>query len=86
MSLYPEPAPVAVVAPVQSAILSKTIWTQVIGFAASLAAVKGFNISPDMQVQVVIVIQGVTAGLTAIIKTWFTPSVTPASAAKLEKI
>ena len=84
-NVLPQPG-AEVVAPVQSAVLSKTIWTQVIGFAASWAAVKGFNVPPEAQVTIVLVIQGVVAALTTVLKTWFTPSVTPSSAAVLPKV
>jgi len=64
----------------KSAWLSKINWTQVVSFAASIAAVKGINLDADTQVYVVMAIQGIQGVVTWVLKTWFTPSITPASA------
>lgn len=63
----------------KSAWLSKINWTQVVSFAASVLAVKGIDLDANTQVAVVLTIQGVQSVATWVLKTWFTPTVTPAS-------
>ena len=70
---------------IKSAWLSKINWTQAIGIGASaLVFVTGgkINIPADMQLQIVAAIQAAQAVATWVIKTWFTPTVTPASVGK----
>ena len=54
------------------AILSKINWTQIIAFAASLLAVFGLNLSPELQAAIVLAVQGVAGLLTIVWRTWFT--------------
>ena len=71
---------------VQSGWLSKINWTQVIALVASvLVVVTGgkFNITPEMQLAIVALIQAVQTVLTVVFRTYFTTTVTPSSAAKM---
>ncbi len=72
-----------VVVDVKSAWLSKINWTQAIGVAASIAAVFGFNLPAQTQVEIVAAIQGVVAVVTWALKTFSHPTVTPSQAAKV---
>jgi hypothetical protein len=68
----------------KSAWLSKINWTQAVGITASILAVitaGEYNIPPEQQVAIVGVIQGIQSVLTWVLKTWFTPTITPASSA-----
>ncbi len=69
---------------VQSAWASKTNWTQVIGIAASAVAIfsgNKYQVPAETQLEIVAAIQGVQGVASWIIKTWFTKTITPASAA-----
>lgn len=55
-----------------SALLSKINWTQIIGFLASVLAIWGFNVPAELQAQLVIAVQAITAVATIIFRTWFT--------------
>ena len=55
-----------------SATLSKINWTQVISFAAMVAAVFGMDISADMQVQILAGITAIQSLLTIVFRTFFT--------------
>jgi len=69
---------------VKSAWLSKINWTQAVSsFGMVLTLVSGgkLNLSADQQVAVVVTIGVVGDIVTWIVKTWFTPTVTPASVA-----
>lgn len=69
---------------VQSAWASKINWTQAVGIAASaLVFLTGgkVNIPVEVQVEIVTGIQMVQGVATWIMKTWFTKTITPASAA-----
>lgn len=72
----------AVTVDVKSAWLSKINWTQAIGVAASVAAVFGFSLPAETQVALIAGIQGVVAVVTWVLRTFFSSTVTPASAAK----
>lgn len=72
----------AVTVDIKSAWLSKINWTQAIGVAASIAAVFGFNLPANTQVELVAGIQGIVAVVTWVLKTFAKPSVTPSAAAK----
>jgi len=65
---------------VRSAWLSKINWTQLIGVGASLAAIKGIDVPPEQQVQMVAGIQAIQAVATWAMKTFFTSTITPSSA------
>ena len=69
---------------VQSAWASKINWTQAIGIAASVIAVVSGNkyqIPVETQLTMVSAIQGAQAVASWVFKTWFTTTITPASAA-----
>lgn len=69
---------------VKSAWASKINWTQAVGIGATMLALASGNkyeLPADVQVEIVAGIQGAQAVATWIIKTWFTPTVTPASVA-----
>jgi uncharacterized protein (DUF697 family) len=55
-----------------SPIYSKINWTQVISMAAMLATVFGFDITPEMQVQILAGITAIGTVLTFVIRTFFT--------------
>jgi hypothetical protein len=68
---------------VKSAWASKINWTQGVGLAASLLAMRGVDLPPETQAQIVVAIQAVVGVATWVARTWFTTSVTPAAAKKL---
>ena len=70
---------------IKSAWKSKINWTQVVGFVSMVAAIKGFEIPQDVQENIVIGIAALWGASTWIWKTYFTNTITPAVAAKLEK-
>jgi uncharacterized protein (DUF697 family) len=51
---------------------SKINWTQVISMAAMLATVFGFDITPEMQVQILAGITAIGTLATFVIRTFFT--------------
>lgn len=55
-----------------SAALSKINWTQLVSMAAMLATVFGFDISPEMQVQILAGITAISTVMTFIFRTFFT--------------
>lgn len=63
----------------KSAWLSKINWTQAVSVLASVLVVFGLNLDPSTQLAIVGVIQGIQAVVTWVLKTWFTPTVTPGS-------
>jgi hypothetical protein len=69
---------------IKSAWWSKVNWTQVLAMASSFGVVFGLDISPEEQAKIVATIQGVSGLATIIIRTWFTTSITPASASKID--
>jgi hypothetical protein len=69
---------------VQSAWSSKINWTQAVGIAASaLVFLTGgkVNIPVEVQVEIVTGIQAVQGIATWVMRTWFSKTITPASAA-----
>lgn len=70
---------------VKSAWWSKVNWTQAIAMIASIGVIFGLNLSPEEQAKIVATIQGVSGLATIILRTWFTDSVTPAVASKIEQ-
>lgn len=70
---------------VKSAWWSKVNWTQAIAMIASIGVIFGLNLSPEEQAKIVATIQGVSGLATIILRTWFTDSVTPAVANKIEQ-
>jgi len=70
---------------VQSGWYSKINWTQAVGTTAMvLTLVTGgkFNITPDQQTAIVVVIGVVTGAITFVLRTWFNPTVPPSAVAK----
>jgi hypothetical protein len=68
--------------PTKSAWLSKINWTQgVSSFAMVLTLVSGgtLNLNADQQTAIIVTVGVVGDIATWVIKTWFTPTVTPAS-------
>lgn len=55
-----------------TAALSKINWTQLVSMAAMLATVFGFDISPEMQVQILAGITAIGTVMTFIFRTFFT--------------
>lgn len=70
----------ATIAPVKSGWLSKINWVQLAGPASSLAAAYGLDLPAGKIVGLVIAVQTVQSVVTWIMRTWFTRSVTKASA------
>jgi len=68
---------------VKSAWLSKINWVQVASVAASILVVFGISIPPELQAQIAAAITAVSAIVTIVMKTWFTTTITPSSAAKV---
>lgn len=68
--------------PMKSATESKINWVQIAGVLASLAAFFGLNVDPATLASVIVGIQSAASLLTVVLKTWFTPTVTPASVGK----
>ena len=66
---------------VQSAWLSKINWGEVIKVAAAFLAVKGINIPPEVQNDILLAIISIGGVYTFVVKTWFTKTITASSAA-----
>jgi hypothetical protein len=66
---------------VQSAWASKINWGEVVKVGAAFLAVKGINIPPDVQNDILLSIISLGGIYTFVMKTWFTKTITPASAA-----
>jgi len=69
---------------IRSAWWSKVNWTQVVAMVATIGVLFGLNLPADEQAKIVATIQGVSGLATIILRTWFTTSVTPAAAARVE--
>jgi len=69
---------------VKSAWWSKVNWTQAVAMIATLGVLFGLNVSPEEQAKIVATIQGVAGLATIILRTWFTTSVTPVAADRVE--
>ena len=67
----------------KSAWLSKTVWTQIISFAAMVLTLIGIDMPMETQVHIMAAIVAGTNVVTWIMRTWFTSTVTPSVAAKL---
>jgi peptidoglycan hydrolase-like protein with peptidoglycan-binding domain len=72
-----------VLANVKSAWLSKLNWTLAAGALFNLFAFFGLQIPSDVKDAVVMIGNGLVIVVAFVIKTWFTTSITPASAKKL---
>lgn len=75
-----------VTVPVKSAWTSKINWTQLVGLGASLLVLTTsgkINIPIDQQLAIVAAIQAAQSVVTWAMKTYFTTTVTPSSAAKI---
>jgi uncharacterized membrane protein len=71
-------ASIAVVS-VKSAWTSKINWVQLVSVAAVLGTVFGIDISAEDQAKIVAAVAIVSNIVTGVIKTWFTPTITPQS-------
>lgn len=69
---------------VKSAWWSKINWAQAIAMAASVGVFFGLDIPPEQQAKIVVTINAVSGVATIILRTWFTSTVTPAVAEKIE--
>jgi hypothetical protein len=67
---------------VKSAWLSKINWAQALGVLASILVFFGIDLTPEVQAQLLIVINGIAAVVTWALRTFFTKTVTPSAAAK----
>ena len=68
---------------VQSAWMSKINWTQAVGILASVITVisgSKYSIPAETQLGIVSAIQGIQSVASWVLKTWFTTTITPASA------
>lgn len=65
---------------VKSAMASKVNWTQIIGIAAQVGAYMGVDVPPEQQTQIAVVLAATTGIVTWVQRTWFTSSITAASA------
>ena len=69
---------------IKSAWWSKVNWTQAVAMLASVGVFFGLDLPPEQQAKIAVSIQALSGLLTIILRTWFTTSVTPAAAARLE--
>ena len=70
---------------VQSAWLSKINWTQAVAALLTLLIALGLPITEEQKVQFLTITGIVAPVLTSVFRTFFTSTVTPAVAAKLEQ-
>jgi hypothetical protein len=71
-----------VVVEAKSAWISKINWTQAISMVAMVATYFGINMPADVQAAILAAIVAVSTVVTWILRTWFSPTVTPASVGK----
>lgn len=64
---------------VKSAWLSKINWTQIIAAVSTLVTTNALGLDDATQVKVLAVTSIIHSVATVVLKTWFTPTVTPAS-------
>lgn len=69
---------------VKSAWWSKINWVSAVAMVATAATMFGFDFPPEMQAKVVATITGVSGFATIVLRTWFTTSVTPAVADRVD--
>ena len=69
---------------VKSAWWSKVNWAQAIAILASVGVFFGLNLSPEDQAKIVVTIQAVSGLATIVLRTWFTTTITPAAAERVE--
>jgi len=69
---------------IKSAWWSKINWTQAIAILASVGVFFGLHLSPEDQAKIVVTIQAVSGLITIIQRTWFTTTITPASADRVD--
>ncbi len=67
---------------VKSAWLSKINWTQFVAFIAMLLTMFGIDLPPETQASILAAIVAGSSVITWVLKTFFTNTVTPASAIK----
>lgn len=70
---------------VKSAFWSKINWVQAVTLVATVATVFGFDFPPDLQAKIVETLVAVSTLATIVLRTWFTSSVTPPVAERLEQ-
>jgi hypothetical protein len=68
---------------VKSAWLSKINWAQILTVGFTLLAAFGVNLPEDMKVNLIAAVTAIGGLATIVMKTWFTTTITPSSAAKL---
>ena len=84
MGIQPQVLTTVAQVDVQSAWASKINWTQVVGIGASVITVisgNKYEISYETQLAIVALIQGLQGVASFVLKTWYTTTITPASAA-----
>ena len=69
----------------KSAWRSKINWTQAVAFLAVMFTMFGIDLDAKTQAELVATIAGASQVLTWVLRTFFTSTVTPAVAAKLEQ-
>lgn len=69
---------------IKSAWWSRINWTQAIAMLASVGVVFGLDLSAEEQAKIVATIQAVSSLATIVLRTWFTETVTPTVAHKIE--
>jgi hypothetical protein len=65
---------------IKSAAASKINIAQLVGAAAMIGTLAGVDVPPEVQAQIVTGIGAITAVTTWVLRTWFTTSLTKASA------
>lgn len=70
---------------IQSAWLSKTNWTQAVAFLAVMFTMFGIELDEATQAAIVATIATSAQVVTWVLRTFFTKTITPAVAAKLEQ-
>jgi hypothetical protein len=75
-----------VISTTKSSFASSINWAQLIGVAASLATAFGYTVPPDLIPATVTGISAVVGIFTVIKRTWFTKSITTASAKDMVKV
>ena len=68
---------------VKSAWWSKINWNSAVTMLASVGIFFGLNVSESEKLAIIITLNGLSDFLNIILRTWFTTSVTPASADKV---
>ena len=75
-----------ILARLKSPLASKINIAQAVGLLASIVAVWGIDVPPEMQAQIVVAITSAIAVVTWILRTWFTTAITPQSAERMRDL